>query len=60
MCGIQVNYRGKVAEWDESLWKDMEFPTWEIFKNSLSSVRANLKISILNSCGELEGVGEKT
>lgn len=60
MCGIQINYRGEVAEWDELLWKDMEFPTWDIFKNSLSSVKANLKIeSCMNSCGELEGVGEK-
>lgn len=60
MCGIQINYRGEVAERDELLWKDMEFPTWDIFKNSLSSVKANLKIeSCMNSCGELEGVGEK-
>lgn len=50
MCGIQIKHREELAEWDELLWKDMEFPTWGIFKNSLSSVKANLEIkSCLNS-----------
>lgn len=59
-CGIQIKHRGEPAEWYELLWKDMEFPTWEIFKNSLSIVKANLKIkSCPNSSGELDGVGEQ-
>lgn len=60
MCGIQIKHRGELAEWDDLLWKDTEFPTWEIFKNSLSSVKTNLKIkSWLNSCVALEGIGEQ-
>lgn len=47
--GFRLN-REELAEWDALLLKDMEFPTWEIFKNSFSSVKANLKIkSSLNS-----------
>ena len=50
MCGIQIKPREELAEWDALLWKDMEFPMGQIFKNSLSSAMANLKIkSCLNN-----------